>query len=106
MPSSRWRAGPAPDRYRHDFRLHRGGVSPVWWRVRLAALGVAMATGRFPEFWEYESLSRNLIDGKGFLYFHFGTDYRAYVEPLYPWLVTGVYLIAGDSTVALPWSSV
>jgi 4-amino-4-deoxy-L-arabinose transferase-like glycosyltransferase len=69
--------------------------------VRLAALGIAMATGRFPEFWEYEPISRNLINGKGFLYFHFGTDYRAYVEPLYPWLVTGVYLITGHSTLAL-----
>jgi hypothetical protein len=63
--------------------------------VRLGALAVAMATGRFPEFWEYEPLSRNLINGKGFLHFHFGTDYRAYVEPLYPWLVTGAYLVLG-----------
>ena len=68
--------------------------------VRLVALGVAAATGRFPEFWEYEPLSRNLIDGKGFLHVHFGTDYRAYVEPLYPWLVTGVYLVTGHS----PWA--
>jgi 4-amino-4-deoxy-L-arabinose transferase-like glycosyltransferase len=69
--------------------------------VRLGALGVAMATGRFPEFWEYEPLSGNLIDGKGFLHVHFGTDYRAYAEPLYPRLVTGVYLITGHSTLAL-----
>jgi 4-amino-4-deoxy-L-arabinose transferase-like glycosyltransferase len=69
--------------------------------VRLVAVSVAMATGRFPEFWEYESLARNLINGKGFLYSHFDTDYRAYVEPLYPWLVAGVYRLTGHSTVAL-----
>jgi 4-amino-4-deoxy-L-arabinose transferase-like glycosyltransferase len=69
--------------------------------VRLAALGFAIATGRFPELWEYEHLARNLISGKGFLYFHMGTNYRVYVEPLYPWLVAGVYLITGHSTLAL-----
>jgi len=69
--------------------------------VRLAALGVAEASGRFPEVWEYDYLARNLLSGKGFVYFHMGIDYRAYVEPAYPFLVAGVYAVTGHSAFAL-----
>ncbi|MBI4246939.1 MAG: glycosyltransferase family 39 protein [Candidatus Rokubacteria bacterium] len=69
--------------------------------VRLAALGASIATARFPEFWEYEHIAQNLLHGRGFVYAHMGTDYRAYVEPLYPWLVTGTYLVAGPHALAL-----
>ena len=63
--------------------------------VRLLALGVAHATGRFPEFWEYETIARNLLAGHGFVYTHMGLERSAYVEPLYPFLVAGVYLVTG-----------
>lgn len=69
--------------------------------VRLAALGLAAGTGRFPEFWEYEYLARNLLAGRGFVYFHMGIDYRGYVEPLYPFLVAGVYAVTRHGVLAL-----
>jgi 4-amino-4-deoxy-L-arabinose transferase-like glycosyltransferase len=69
--------------------------------VRLAAFALAVRSGRFPEFWEYEYLARNLLAGKGYLYFHMHTDYRAYIEPLYPFVVAAVYAVTQNSTVAL-----
>lgn len=63
--------------------------------VRLVALVVARAGGRFPEFWEYETIARRLLAGDGFVYRFMGIPHFAYVEPVYPWFVAAVYLVAG-----------
>lgn len=63
--------------------------------VRLVALVVARASGRFPEFWEYETIARRLLAGDGFVYRFMGIPHFAYVEPIYPWFVAAVYLVAG-----------
>ena len=69
--------------------------------VRICALGVAAAGGRFPDFWEPEILARNLLAGRGYVYPELNNLYRAYMEPLYPGLVAAVYLVTGGSAVAL-----
>lgn len=69
--------------------------------LRALALGAAVLGGRFPEFWEYEYIARNLLDGRGFVFPHMGGEYHAYAEPLYPWLVAAVYAVSGRSVLAL-----
>ena len=69
--------------------------------VRLAALAYTVATARFPEFWEYEVIARNLLAGRGFLYPFMNVEHWAYVEPLYPFLVAAVYLLTGHSVIGL-----
>ncbi len=71
--------------------------------VRLAALAVARWTGRFPDFWEYEVIARNLLSGHGFVYRYrpMGLERHAYVEPLYPLFVAAVYAVTGVSVWAL-----
>jgi 4-amino-4-deoxy-L-arabinose transferase-like glycosyltransferase len=69
--------------------------------IRLLALVVAIALGRFPEYWEPEVLARNVLAGHGYVYPALGTLYHAYMEPLYPGLVIGVYALTGGSAVAL-----
>ncbi|MBI1737100.1 MAG: glycosyltransferase family 39 protein [Candidatus Rokubacteria bacterium] len=69
--------------------------------ARLLALAAARATGRFPEFWEYETIARSLIAGDGFVYAHMGLERSAYVEPLYPFVIAGAYLATGASSWAL-----
>jgi 4-amino-4-deoxy-L-arabinose transferase-like glycosyltransferase len=69
--------------------------------VRVGALILAMATGRFPEFWEPETIARNLVAGHGFVYRFMGTDRWAYYEPLYPFVVAGVYAVTDFNVVVL-----
>jgi 4-amino-4-deoxy-L-arabinose transferase-like glycosyltransferase len=77
------------------------------WRLFLVALAarfVAIAlffNPQSPELWEYEEIAANLLAGKGYLYTHFGTEYRSYTEPPYPFLVAFVYLVTGHSFLAL-----
>ncbi len=69
--------------------------------VRLTALELAMLTGRFPVFWEYEVIARNLLSGVGFVYQSMNTVRWAYVEPVYPFLVAAVYVATGFNTTVL-----
>lgn len=69
--------------------------------TRLLALAVAVALRAFPEYWEPEVLARNVLEGRGYVYPALHTMYRAYMEPLYPGLVIGVYAATGGSAVAL-----
>ena len=69
----------------------------------LARLSAFVLLGRFahPDVCESEIIALNLLQGKGFIYHFLGTDYRSYMEPLYPGLCAGVYAVTGHSAVAL-----
>ena len=69
--------------------------------IRLLALAVSAVLGTFPEYWEPEVLARNVLEGHGYVYLKLHTTYHAYMEPLYPGFVIGVYAVSGRSTVAL-----
>jgi len=64
--------------------------------VRLLALAVIP-----PQFWEYEVIATNLLEGNGFVYPHLGTLYRSYCEPLYPALAAFVYFLTEHNVLAL-----
>lgn len=71
------------------------GVFVIALAVRLAA---ALATGGLwaPELFEYDDIARNLLEGRGFTYYHIGVLYTAYAPPLYPWLGAASYAISGS----------
>jgi hypothetical protein len=69
----------------------------------LLRLGYAIESGaiRHPQTWEQERIATNLIEHHEFSYrWRFGL-YRAYAEPLYPFLAAAVYLVTGHSQTAL-----
>ncbi len=80
---------------------------PLWitlfWTAAFIRLGFVILTGRLwhPELWEYESIAKNILQGTGFVFKHFGTSYRSYCEPLYPYFVAAVYFISRHSQPAL-----
>ncbi len=69
--------------------------------MRLAALAVAYGTQRFPEFWEYDIVARNLLAGRGLRYTWLGIDRQAYAEPIYPFVVAVVYRLTDFNVWAL-----
>lgn len=69
--------------------------------VRVLALAAAMATHRFPEFWEPDTMARNVVNGRGLLYRSMGVDRWAYHEPVYPFVVAAVYALTDFSIFAL-----
>ncbi len=72
-----------------------------------AAFGVRLLAGWLtgqlphPQPLEYEWIARNILAGKGFVYEHLGTPYRAFVPPGYPLLCTAVYAVTKHSQTAL-----
>jgi hypothetical protein len=75
----------------------------LWASVGLVAvvvrLGYGVWSGRLwqPETWEYERIADHLLRGDGFVFEHMNTVYRSYAEPLYPFLVAGVYALTQHS---------
>jgi len=53
------------------------------------------------EFWEYEEIAANLLNGRGFAYFHLGTVYRSYCEPFYPFFCSVIYFLTKHNVFAL-----
>lgn len=52
--------------------------------------------------WEYETIASNILQGRGFVYPHFGgVLYRSYCEPLYPFLCAAVYFFTHHSIFAM-----
>jgi 4-amino-4-deoxy-L-arabinose transferase-like glycosyltransferase len=67
-------------------------------------LGYAAHSGslRAPQVWEQEEIATNLIDHHTFAYEGGGAaPYRAYTEPMYPFVAAGVYLLTGHSLMAM-----
>jgi 4-amino-4-deoxy-L-arabinose transferase-like glycosyltransferase len=54
-----------------------------------------------PQVWEYHEIAQNLLRGVGFVYERFGIPYFSFVEPLYPFLVAGLFFVTGKSYLAL-----
>jgi len=81
----------------------RAGGPPNWLLIGLLAVLVrllfAVIIGRFwhIETWEYETIADHLLQGHGFIYGHLHTLYRSYCEPLYPFLVAGIYALTHHS---------
>lgn len=83
--------------------LHRRwllGIAVLAFALRF---GYAAASGalRNPHVWEQEKIATNLLEGHEFLYQGFGIAYRAYAEPLYPFVAAAVYLVTGHSRMAM-----
>lgn len=80
----------------------------VWILILVAALMPRLAlvalvgTGSPPEAYEYESLVRNLLAGKGYVYHHLGTDYLSFHSSLpYVLLTAVVYTLTNYSQTAM-----
>lgn len=56
---------------------------------------------RHPELWENETIATNLLEGRGFVFETLGTQYRSYMEPLYPALCALVYRVTDHSFLAM-----
>lgn len=72
--------------------------------VFLSALAIRLiAVFLIPmQLWEYEVIAVNILNGKGFIFPHFGNvNYYSYCEPLYPFLCAVVYFITNHSIFAL-----
>jgi len=69
----------------------------------LLRLGYAVHTGALwhPRTWEEEVIATNLIERHLFLFRSTQGSFRAYAEPLYPFMAAGVYLVTGHSQTAL-----
>jgi 4-amino-4-deoxy-L-arabinose transferase-like glycosyltransferase len=68
-------------------------------------LAYAAASGelRAPQVWETEQIATNLIEHHEFT-FHYGNSpltSRAYIEPMYPFVAAGVYLVTNHSLMAM-----
>jgi 4-amino-4-deoxy-L-arabinose transferase-like glycosyltransferase len=68
-------------------------------------LAYAAATGelRSPQVWETEEIATNLIEHHEFTfqYTHDALISRAYIEPMYPFVAAGVYLVTNHSLMAM-----
>jgi dolichyl-phosphate-mannose-protein mannosyltransferase len=77
-------------------------IAVVAFALRLA---YAAATGelRAPPVWETEQIATNLVEHHEFTfhYEHSPLTSRAYIEPLYPFVAAGVYLVTNHSLMAM-----
>jgi 4-amino-4-deoxy-L-arabinose transferase-like glycosyltransferase len=62
--------------------------------ARVALLALTGAWGA-PRLWEYDDIARNILAGRGFVYDHYGTEYRGFTTPGWPF-VLAVLLRVGD----------
>lgn len=71
----------------------------------LARVGVWTATGshRQPTAWEYETVTTNLLEGRGFTQPHLGLTYRSYHPPLFDGISLAVYRLVGHRQTAILW---
>ncbi|OGX40532.1 MAG: hypothetical protein A3C53_08890 [Omnitrophica WOR_2 bacterium RIFCSPHIGHO2_02_FULL_68_15] len=76
------------------------GICVVAFLLRIGAF-LWLDRAHHPDVWETETVATNLLEGRGFVFHFMGTDYRSYVEPLYPWLCAAVYGLTGHSFLAL-----
>jgi hypothetical protein len=69
---------------------------------RLALIAAESSTGRQPEAFEYETLARNVLEGRGYVYPHLGTDYFGFHSAVpYVLLTASVYRLSSDPRVAM-----
>ncbi|MBI2093769.1 MAG: glycosyltransferase family 39 protein [Candidatus Omnitrophica bacterium] len=80
----------------------------AWWFLGISALGLRLAAALFagglahPQVFEYHSIAKTLLEGKGFVYAsHGGVLYRSFDAPLYPFLCAAIYALTNISVPAL-----
>lgn len=76
-------------------------MARLWWLfipffAAVAARGAAQALLGLHS-WEYDEIARNVVEGRGYVYDHLGTTYRAFATPLYPLLLAGLGTLFGTS---------
>lgn len=54
-----------------------------------------------PEVFEYEVITNNILNGKGFLYYFFHVEQRAFIQPFYPVFTAIVYYLTKHSQIAM-----
>lgn len=71
--------------------------------VFLSRLALILLTQshQHPLLWESEEIANNLLEGRGFIYFHLGTTYRSFNQPLVSFLQAGVYALTHHSHWAM-----
>lgn len=79
--------------------LHRKWLPAIAALAFLLRFAYAAASGalRNPQTWEQEQIAMNLLERHEFLY----RTFRAYCEPLYPFVTAGVYAMTGHSRMAM-----
>ena len=79
----------------------------VLWAVYVVALIVRIAAAialdgfRHPQVQEYDTIARNMLDGRGFTFEQLGVVYHAYIAPLPVWLSAASYWLAGSLVPAM-----
>lgn len=70
--------------------------------VRMAII-LATKSYLYPELFEYEDVIKNLLAGKGFVYYNtkFQIDYYAAIHPLFTFLCAAIYIITDHSFLAV-----
>ncbi|MBI3616106.1 MAG: glycosyltransferase family 39 protein [Candidatus Omnitrophica bacterium] len=69
---------------------------------RLCLVGFRLLQGQPPDLYEYDDLARNLLAGKGYLYFHYGTPYLGFHSSFpYVFLTAFIYRLTGFSQTAV-----
>jgi hypothetical protein len=83
--------------------LHRRWLLSIAVLAFLLRFAYAAASGslRNPRVWEVERIATNLAQNHAFLYKHEGTIYRAYAEPMWPFVAAAVYVVTGHSRMAM-----
>src|SRR3954447_7676301 len=63
----------------------------------------AAASGelRAPQVWETEQIATNLVEHHEFTFYRGPLTYRAYIEPMYPFVAAGVYAVTNHSRTAM-----
>ena len=83
--------------------MHRRWLLSIAVLAFLLRFAYAAANGslRNPQTWEVEQIATNLEQSHAFLYEYKGTIYRAYAEPLWPFVAVAVYAVTGHSRMAM-----
>ncbi|HYU24231.1 MAG TPA: glycosyltransferase family 39 protein [Thermoanaerobaculia bacterium] len=83
--------------------MHRRWLLSIAVLAFLLHFAYAAASGslRNPRVWEVEQIATDLTQSHAFFYKHEGTIYRAYAEPLWPFVAAAVYAVTGHSRMAM-----
>ena len=83
--------------------MHRRWLLSIAVLAFLLRFAYAAASGSLqnPQVWETEQTATNLEQSHAFFYEYKGTIYRAYGEPLWPFVAAAVYAVTGHSRMAM-----
>lgn len=83
--------------------MHRKWLPAIAALAFLLRFAYAAATGALtnPQVWEQDQIATNLLERHEFAYWYEGTTYRAYCEPMHPFVAAAVYFVTGHSRMAM-----